>query len=101
MSSVVAPVYMKFQPTPSSTSANVKWAMVLPASAAATHPPTSSTPSRITGSTPKRLIRSPVTKPGAYIPTTCHWITNAAAANGCWQKLIASGVATMSRFITP
>ncbi len=92
---------MKFQPMPSSTSAKVKWAIVLPASAVATQPPTSSTPARITGSTPKRLIRSPVTNPGAYMPTTCHWITNAAAAKGCWQKLIARGVATISRFITP
>jgi hypothetical protein len=34
----------------------------------------------ITLSTPKRPISDPVTKPGAYMPTTCHEITIAACA---------------------
>ena len=35
------------------------------------------------------------------MPTTCHSMTIAAAAYGCAQKLIASGVAVISRFISP
>ena len=99
--SVVPPVYMKFQPTPTRTSATRKCATVSPASATATQPAISATPATMIVSTPKRLIRSPVTNPGAYMPTTCHWITIAACAYGCEQKLIASGVATISRFMRP
>ena len=74
---------------------------VSPASATTTQLAISTTPATMIVSTPKRLIRSPVTNPGAYMPTTCHWITIAACAYGCEQKLIASGVATISRFIRP
>ena len=52
-------------------------------------------------SAPKRAIRLPVTKPGAYMPTTCQEMTNAAAEYGRLQKSIASGVAVISRFISP
>ena len=50
---------------------------------------------------PYRLISDPVNSPGAYMPTTCHWITIAACANGWLQKSIARGVATISRFMIP
>ena len=51
--------------------------------------------------TPKRLINVPVKKDGANIAMTCHWITKAASLNGWAQDFIASGVAAISRFITP
>ena len=51
--------------------------------------------------TPKRAMRLPVTKPGPYMPTTCHEITVAAIAYGSAQKSIASGVAVISRFMRP
>ena len=59
------------------------------------------TPTPITGSTPKRRIRCPVKKPGANMPMTCHSSTSAASENGRPQICIASGVAAISRFITP
>ena len=92
---------MKFQPTPSTISARVKCATVSPWSAIAVQAAISATPARITGSTPKRLISTPVTKPGPYMPTTCHSIANAAAPNGCPQKFIAIGVAVIRRFMSP
>ncbi len=101
MSSAVPPVYMKFHPTPSSASAIRKWVTVMPFNATATHEATSAMPARITLSTPKRRISEPVTNPGAYMPTTCHWITSAAAPKGWLQKLIAIGVAVISRFMRP
>ena len=51
--------------------------------------------------TPKRLISPPVKKPGAYMPTTCHSMTNAAAEYGWLQKSMAIGVAVISKFMTP
>ena len=59
------------------------------------------TPATITVSMPKRRISEPVTNPGAYMPTTCHSMTIAAAQNGWPQKFIAIGVAVISRFISP
>jgi hypothetical protein len=53
------------------------------------------------GSTPKRLIRWPVKKPGANMPITCHSSTSAASSNGKPHTCMASGVAAISRFITP
>src|SRR6185436_3629980 len=79
VSSVVPPVYMKFQPAPISTSAATKWPNVTPVSAIAAPQAITTTPARITLSTPKRLMRLPVTNPGAYIPTTCHEMTIAAS----------------------
>ena len=73
----------------------------MPLSATATQTAISATPARITLSTPKRLISEPVKKPGAYMPTTCHSITSAAAPNGWLQKSIAIGVAVISRFMRP
>ncbi len=70
-------------------------------SANAAPPAITSTPARITFSMPKRSMRVPVTKPGAYMPTTCHEMTVAACAYGRLQKSIASGVAVMSRFMRP
>ena len=95
------PVYMKFHPAPTSVNATTKCVTVVPLSATAAPPAMTATPARITFRTPKRLKSPPVTKPGAYMPTTCHSMTNAAWANGWLQKLIASGVATISRFIMP
>ncbi|CFN77239.1 Uncharacterised protein [Bordetella pertussis] len=61
----------------------------------------SAAPQPMMGSTPKRLMRWPVKKPGANIPMTCHSSTNAASANGRPWCCIANGVAAISRFITP
>src|SRR3989344_5622829 len=93
VSSVVPPRYMKFQPTPTSTSAAQKCMTSTPESAMATQPRLSSTPVKRTVRTPKLLISAPVKNDGANIAMTCHWITNAASLNGCEQDCIASGVA--------
>ena len=55
----------------------------------------------ITGSAPRRRIRWPVKKPGANMPITCHCSTKAASAKGRPHTCMASGVAVISRFITP
>ena len=99
--SVVLPVNRKFQPTPSSSSALTKCISSTPDSAMPTHARFSTTPAPITGSTPKRLISEPVTKPGAYMPITCHCSTMAVAPNSKPHTCMASGVAAISRFITP
>ena len=75
-------MYMKFQPTPRRTSAAQNCHSAMPDSATATQAPINTMPAAITLSTPKRRIRDPVKNPGAYIPTTCHSMTNAAALNG-------------------
>ena len=99
--SVVLPVNKKFQPTPSRKSASKNWCSSTPVSATAMQAPLSSTPTAMTGSVPKRLIRWPVKNPGANMPITCHCSTSAASSNGKPQTCMASGVAAMSRFITP
>ena len=91
----------KFQPTPSVSSAARKCIRSTPDSAISTHTPFSARPTTITGNAPKRWIRLPVKKLGAYMPTTCHPSTSAAEANGCEHCAIAIGVAAISRFITP
>jgi hypothetical protein len=101
MDSVVAPVNRKFQPTPSMNSAMPKWCSSTPMSATATQARFSSTPEPMMDSTPKRLMRWPVMKPGANMPITCHSSTSAAASKLKPHTCIASGVAAMSRFITP
>ena len=61
----------------------------------------SATPASITLSTPNRRIRLPVKNDGPNIPTTCEEMTVAVALNGCPHTPIASGVAVISRFMTP
>ena len=61
----------------------------------------STTPAPMTVSVPKRLIRLPVKKPGANMPITCHSSTMAASSNERPHCCIASGVAAISRFMTP
>jgi hypothetical protein len=101
VSSVVAPVKRKFQPMPSSSKAARKRSSSSPVSAMATQARLSSTPATITRSVPKRWIRWPVKKAGTNMPSTCHSITSAASRNGSPQRCMASGVAAISRFITP
>ena len=60
----------------------------------------SATPAIMTRSTPKRAISEPVTNDGANIATACAAMTLAAAEYGWPQKPIASGVATIRRFMT-
>ena len=67
----------------------------------ATHTTFSTTPTPMTGSTPKRLIRCPVKKPGANMPMTCHCSTSAVDSKSKPHTCMASGVAAISRFITP
>ena len=50
---------------------------------------------------PNRLIRCPVKNDGANMATTCHWITEAVASKLWPQTRIASGVAVMTKFMTP
>src|SRR6476469_1852810 len=85
---------------PSITSAHQKLAIATPASAIAAHAARHATPASITCSTPKRLMREPVKNDGANMPITWEASTNAAASYGWPQKLMARGVAVMSRFIT-
>ena len=54
-------------------------AIACPDSATPTHAKRHATPASITWRTPKRLMSEPVKNPGAYMPTTCHSITSAAA----------------------
>ena len=101
MSSVVPPTYMKFQPTPSSTSDHQKCVTSCPESAMPTQANIIATPAIITFSTPKRWMSEPVKNDGPNIAITCAEITLAAAAYGWPQKPMASGVEVISRFITP
>ncbi|EWS62834.1 hypothetical protein Y695_03936 [Hydrogenophaga sp. T4] len=95
------PVKRKFQPTPSRNSAIRNWCRFTPVSATAMQAMLSTTPTPMMVSVPKRLIRWPVKKPGANMPITCHSSTSAASSNGKPQTCMASGVAAISRFITP
>lgn len=101
MASVVLPVNRKFHPTPSRNSATTNCCRSCPDNAMAMHAALSATPAPITRSTPQRLIRWPVTKPGANMPITCHSSTKAASLNGMPQVCMASGVAAIRRFMTP
>ena len=92
---------MKFQPMPSTTNANQKCDTVTPDSAMPMATKLSNVPEMMTFIAPNRLIKSPVKKLGRNMPTTCHSKTNTPSLNGCPQKFIANGVATISRFITP
>ena len=94
-------MYMKFQPTPTSTSATQKCATSTPFSATATQATFSAAPTRMMLSTPKRLISDPATSEGANMPITCEDTTNAASPKGWPQIPMAIGVAVISRFITP
>ena len=79
----------------------VNWCKSCPDSATSTQAKFSNTPTPMMLSTPKRWIKCPVTKPGANIPITCHCKTIAASLNSKPQTCIASGVAAISKFITP
>ena len=83
-------MYMKFQPTPRSTSAHQKLATSCPDRPTATHTSCAATPAPITCSTPKRLMSEPVTNDGANIATTCAAITVAVA--NFWWALVLLGV---------
>ncbi len=72
-------MYMKFQPTPRSTSAHQKSMTSCPERPTATHASWQATPTAITRTTPKRLMSEPVKKDGANIATTCAAITPAEA----------------------
>ena len=95
------PVNKKFQPTPSKNRADVNCISSTPVKATTMQAALSSTPSAITGSAPQRLIRSPVKKPGANMPTTCHCSTQAVSPKPMPHCCMARGVAAMSKFITP
>ena len=94
------PMYMKFHPRPSSTSAHQKFAKSCPDRPIATHASCAVTPASITCRAPKRLTSEPVKKEGPNIATACAEMTLAADEYGRPQKPIASGVAVMRRFIT-
>src|SRR5262249_35660053 len=78
VSSVVPPMYMKFQPRPSITSASQKGARGRPERPTGMHPLLDPTPASITCSTPKRRMSEPVKNDGANIAITCEDITVAA-----------------------
>ena len=58
--------------------------------------PISSAPQAMIVFVPKRLIRWPVTKAGANMPSTCHWIVCAESEKPKPQNIMASGVAVIS-----
>ena len=58
-------------------------------------------PASMTRSTPNRWMMEPVTKDGANMASTCHWMTSAASPRANPQPTMASGVAVMTRLITP
>ena len=49
--------------------------------------------------TPKRAISAPVTKLGAYIASTCHWMPSVASVTEWPQSTMASGAEVITRFI--
>jgi hypothetical protein len=79
----------------------MNWCRSTPDSATPMQARFSATPTPMTGNVPNRRIKWPVKKPGANMPITCHSSTSAASAKGKPQTCIASGVAAISRFITP
>ena len=56
-------------------------------------------PSAVTRSTPKRAISVPVTKLGAYIASTCHWMPSVASVTEWPQPTMASGAEVIIMFI--
>ena len=56
-------------------------------------------PIAIIARTPKRAIREPVMKLGAYMPMTCHWIPSAASPTVWLHITMASGADVISMFI--
>ena len=92
---------MKFQPTPRRNSATRNCIRSTPESAIPTHASISTQPVAITSGMPEPRDQRAGEQAGANMPTMCHSITSAADANGCLQTSIASGVETISRFITP
>ena len=92
---------MKFQPTPSRNSAARKCISSMPDNEIATQANISRQPVAMIRTAPKRAIRLPVTSPGRNMPITCHSITSAVDDHGSWHISIASGVATISRFMIP
>ncbi|SQH18154.1 Uncharacterised protein [Bordetella parapertussis] len=91
----------RFQPTPSRTSTAQKCGTLRPVSETPAAASISARPSAVTGSLPKRSISRPVTKLGAYMASTCHWMPRAAAATLWPQPTMASGAAVMTRLIKP
>jgi hypothetical protein len=92
---------MKFQPTPSVISPTQKLAKSTPDSAVAIATACSTAPVAITLMTPNRLMMCQVKKLGRNMPTICHWITVAASLKTNPQKVIASGVEVISKFMMP
>ena len=90
------PVNRKFQPTPSSTAPIWKLTSVMPWMLATAQSAISSAPAAMILIVPKRLIRWPVTKDGANMPSTCHWIVCAESEKPKPLNIIASGVAVIS-----
>ncbi len=56
-------------------------------------------PAKITRSRPNRMMTVPVTKLGAYMATTCHWMPSVASVTEWPQPTMATGADVMIRFI--
>ena len=76
---MVAPTYMKFQPTPLISRLVQKWPRLVPAAPAAAADSDSAAPARMTFSEPILADRRPVRNEGANMPSRCHWMTVAAS----------------------
>jgi len=69
---VVAPMNAKFQPTPSRARAIQKCQSEIPAIPITAETMMRARPAPVIRSSPKREMRAPVAKLGAYMPSTCH-----------------------------
>jgi hypothetical protein len=72
ITSAEAPMKLKFQPRPTMISVPQKWPTVMPDSPITAASASSSRPTDTTIGAPKRAIRAPVKKLGAYIAMMCH-----------------------------
>ena len=96
---VVAPMKAKFHPTPSSVSPIQKCqseSPEIPIAAATNRRPS---PRPAMRSTPKRTMSAPVTKLGAYMPSTCHCRPSVASVIEWLHMTMASGAEVMTMFI--
>ncbi len=95
-----APRKPKFQPMPSSTSIHQKCMTSMPPRPIAADSPVKSSPTVATRMAPKRAMRLPVKKLGAYIAMTCHCSPRFAEVCECPEMCMASGAAVIRKFIT-
>ncbi|CFP53640.1 Uncharacterised protein [Bordetella pertussis] len=98
--SAEAPRKPKFQPSPSRISDHQKCATSTPASPMAADSPVSTNPAVAMRKAPKRTMRLPVKKLGAYMAMTCHCKPRLADCCECPHRCMARGAAVIRKFIS-